>query len=233
MSTKIIGFGGKQYTGWMIYGDEYVYIRNLGADLEEAKRRWGCDEVDMELHGHRYVPIERTAYKEYKEVSYESDCFSYGKYKGEKINKNNDLDYIVWYFNNLFYEGNSERRQNLADRINELNNGRYVYYNDGFFTKDDPWLLIRIKADSMKDAIKSHSEITFDNEKNPDSDGMLYYGDIQFQFESVAKYYYKGFEYYLPVANGKSKRVKGKRITITDYDVQGDVVKINKFEILK
>jgi hypothetical protein len=62
--------------------------------------------------------------------------------------------------------------------------------------------------------------------------------DILYHFPEVKENYYQGFPYYLPVLNGKAKRIKNKNIKIKKFTYSVDnynrlVIEILDFEIVK
>ena len=79
-------------------------------------------------------------------------------------------------------------------------------------------------------------EIFFDH--NPDEEGYCRVDDIFYHFEEIKENWYNGFPYYLPVLNGKSKRIKNKNINVKKFTVEtlnngSIVVEILDFEIVK
>lgn len=84
--------------------------------------------------------------------------------------------------------------------------------------------------------ITENNVLEFDCDQNPCYDGNLFIKEITFQFDEVKECYYRGYSYFLPVINGKSKRIKNKTIRITDFeilDIDNLIVKINNLEIVK
>ena len=67
-------------------------------------------------------------------------------------------------------------------------------------------------------------------------DDLIYFdwqSEYKFKFKEGNEYYYKGYTYYLPVLNGKSKRIKNKTIVITDAIINGGDIIINDFIVKK
>ena len=78
-------------------------------------------------------------------------------------------------------------------------------------------------------------ELILDITSNPNEEGEYYdmNSEYTFKFDEVRSNNYRGFEYYLPVMNGKCKRIKNKSIKITDGEIVDDNVLIHAFEVLK
>ena len=81
---------------------------------------------------------------------------------------------------------------------------------------------------------KEELEVTFDRNLSVEfDDSNKCYGvyrnedGILFKFNNVKLNYYNGFEYGLPLVNGKAKRIKNKTIKIKDYAYE-----ITKYDII-
>ena len=110
-AIKTIGFGGVYYTLWEVYPPEkvvlsdgvwyesqqFVYIQNLAKDLDVAKSKVVGDFViDLSLKGKGSFIIKGDVQKE--DEVFPSDCFQFGKYRGQSIVEVADLDYTKWYY---------------------------------------------------------------------------------------------------------------------------------------
>ena len=146
---KTIGFANKYYTLWDV-SDTYVeyiskyehrekqdfnYIQNLSMDFETAKAKLGDQpyKVDLELKG-------RSTFVKTSDIidNTPDNIFKFGKYKGEDINKVNDIGYTSWYYD--------ETKNPVAKKI-LLDNG-YAEYDGDIITKEYRRELIEQKKES-------------------------------------------------------------------------------------
>lgn len=241
--AKVIGFGGKYWTAWYITertrtyqigncikNEHYTfceYVQNLSYDLETAKQKWDNAEVDETLKGHTRT-FERN---HWVEVEVDTTQFSFGKYRYTPIAECDDLDYMVWMYNTItdkidpLTEDEIATTENLYNRIVEINHDKYRFHepNDLFFKKewrlstDEKWQHEAMLID-IREKLKNHEPVEFQVLTNPDEEGCVNFYGFYFYFKEVAARNYQGLDYYLPVVNGKAKRVKNKTITVTDYD---------------
>ena len=68
--------------------------------------------------------------------------------------------------------------------------------------------------------------------KNPNKDGKIFIDGIAYTFPKVEKYYYEDYYYFLPVQNGKTKRIKNKLLECNLMVLDGEIF-ISKFNIVK
>ena len=113
MTGYTIGFGGKFWTLWNVWVEnkynQYLntiekithndYIQNLSFDLEKAKESFIIKtnnsklQIDKELKGTSFIVRERV------EIIKEDDEYQYGKYKTAKLSEIDDINYLMWYYN--------------------------------------------------------------------------------------------------------------------------------------
>ena len=74
-----------------------------------------------------------------------------------------------------------------------------------------------LAKNSIINKLQNKEEISLDIQYNPDYEGEIRINDIIYQFD-VQEYSYQGMLYYLPVINGKAKRIKNKTIILTNYE---------------
>jgi hypothetical protein len=220
---------------------QYCYIQNLSLDLEKAQEKakaMGCTNLtpDEELYGRNsnfYSDKSLVCHLPTQLLS----TFEFGKFRGREISTVGDLSYLLWYYN--------ESGSVMAKKI-LLENG-YVEVNKS--KTDDPWIVLMSPEEytsykhgnQIKAEFESLDEVVVFVERNIylttdiSGENYIYVMDVNFkgeklrlEFPEVKQMYYNGMIYYLPVINGKAKKVKGKNIL-----VQKTGNKVNKFEILK
>jgi hypothetical protein len=218
-----IGFAGTFYTLWTVNTEEswsntesgpvfngykttFSYHQNLSKDLVEAQNKaagFGCKDLtpDEELRGTRYItrftPVNRES-----EVIIPEDCFQFGKYKGQKFEeiKVKDLDYLIWY------ALNSDAK--IAHVLVAEESSLYCIYKGQFMTVE----LKNSKEhyNGVTEAFKSVGYIDALCERNQSRNQVNILGAWFRASNEVKEMSYQGAPYYLPVIDGKAKRVKGK-----------------------
>lgn len=216
-----IGFSNKYFTLWNVIeetrytGDKgqyrydvtiFTYIQNLSLSKDKAiekAKSMGCTDlkVNDDLKGISGKSFERA---KVIEIKYEDFQFNFGKYTGDDIRENNDLSYLKWFYNesNNIYAGN---------RVVELDKNYIIYKGD--LMKKEAYNRIK-RAEEIDNKLHKTGSIDLDIERNADGNGFLYVDNVNYYFENSKCMYYNGYEYSLPVLNGKAKRIKGKTITV-------------------
>ena len=247
---KVIGFANKFYTLWEVSeetqdlgnGHKYVithfyYIKNISFDKETAFTKYPGLDFDENLRG------KTQSWETKKEVWDNVDIFRFGKYKGEKIT-GSDTSYLEWYWNQVYGEHKDYVSKILEENGYEVR--KYCYESENGTTTSE----YLMNPESLKEEarrkeelnkkiaeLNTSKELELFIESNPDWEGNYRDGDIIYHFQEVKENYYRGFDYYLPVVNGKSKRVKNKKIVIKKYEwkVENEILKIEilDFEIAK
>ena len=67
---------------------------------------------------------------------------------------------------------------------------------------------------------------------NPKEDGRIIVDGVVYYFPKVVSRYYEGYVYYVPVTNGKAKRIKNKIIEAKLFELNGQVF-ISNFKVVK
>ena len=238
---KVIGFANKFYTLWDVtskvveskYSKDTLvtntYIKNISMDIDKVKELYPGVEIDESLRGHSCT-FEYT--KKRKEIN--TDKFNFGKYEGNLISECNDKNYLRWFFDN----SDGERKQNVEERLVELG---FVIKDDIIFTQEE---ITKQEQIERMLSNKEELEILFNRNLSIEFDSSdKCYGvyrnedDILFKFNDVKLNYYNGFEYGLPLVNGKAKRIKNKTIKIKDYKYEitkyDTIVEVLDFTIVK
>ena len=241
MTTTAIGFSNKYYTLWRIEEEtrplgngctyvvtHYNYIKNISFDKDKAFAQYPEAVFDENLRG-----IRKSWSSKPVEVWTCVDVFRFGKYKFQKIAENSDTNYIAWYWDNISDSHKDYVGQVLKSRGYEIRTQTYTYrdYNTGKMRENThTWLVSpeMLKEEKKANELKTRMLNKFNNHEiielhidyNVDSDGEIEINDITYKFEEVKENCYQGFIYYLPVINGKAKRIKNKDIIITDYDFE-------------
>lgn len=252
MTIMAIGFTNKFYTLWEITEEtrplgnghnyivtHYTYIKNISFDKETALAKYPNAIFDDSLRG------KTRSWESTKEVWDNVDVYRFGKYKYEKID-NRDLNYLAWYWDNIYVEDHKKFVENvLTANGYEIRIHTYTNYrgeevsSKHLMTPED----LEIEHQNNEEFNKTLAELEVGNpinlfiESNPDSEGDYTDGNINYHFQEVKENWYSGFTYYLPVLNGKAKRIKNKNIIIKryTYTVNNKVINIEvlDFEIVK
>lgn len=232
-TTQAIGFATEYYTLWTIQTEttyvvdrlgrafpsgtktNYYYQKNISKDLDKVKMLYPELNIDESLKGQC---------RDFSKTSEEDLCpeiMKWGKYMGWDINEliEKDFQYVLWIVENRPYTSNGKYASELDVVVNHYktqNEEREAYNNK--------------RALQLKKLIEA-GKYTFVAEKNlsiGDSRASLIAElsedlTVGFIFESnqYSKQYYNGFEYGLPLVNGKAKRIKGKEVEVefrTEFD---------------
>lgn len=234
---NIIGFATKFYTLWekneftkpeIGKFTEYRFIKIVSTDLNKVKDMYPDVEIDMGLCGSRTFVV----YDKKDFIKEPNDCFQFGKYKGQKIIENTDYEYMVWYYQHVYCESedvlaNVEYIKNVLEPLGYSFVGHWCYNPET--TK---YLAERkMKIAEAKERVKN-GNVDFIAEKNLDNEGHITINEIDYEFENYKVLSYAGYEYGLPTINEKGKKIKGKKIVITDFEVIGETsIKIKKFKV--
>ena len=248
----IIGFANIFYTLWNYqvekkyttdaYGNhhltgvnhKYYYLKNISKCLDKVKALFPDIEIDEELRG-KTQSFERT-----QEIEKPYGYFWNGKYNGSLINEiiESDFDYCLWAVSNMGF----------AIRTFIQNHAKYIAHIEA------------IKAEKNKEHeeskkifcnILNQNYIEFVAESNikvsdvsvstEDTHTFYYlylrvdtiYIVFRFDKEMVSVKSYNGFDYGLPIINGKAKRMKGKtvRFEFTEGNWEKQEIKVNNIII--
>jgi len=227
MNITAIGFANKFYTLWNITEEtkplgnghsyiitHYTFIKNISFDKETAIAKYPNAILDENLRG------KTISWNTTKEVWDNVDTFRFGKYKYSKIT-DSDLNYLTWYWDQINGEHKEYVGKILEANGYEIRKWRSVLGYDSFYLVS-PEDLEKEKenneiANILEEKLKAGEIIDFITECNPDSEGDCRIGDVIYHFNEIKENWYSGCPYYLPVLNGKQKRIKNKKINVTKY----------------
>ena len=247
-----IGFASRFYTLWDIDTFErtiglgqkeivtrHSYLKNISLDKDKALSQYPSAPFIEDLRG-------KTASWDSKKVVWtDVTTFRFGKYCGTPVDDCADTDYIVWYYRQSLENDHREhvgkvlvsRGCELRERVYNLSSGllREPYaVTPEYLEKERKE---EEEADAFKAVLDSGKPLEVPVDYNPDSDGCFRYEDAIYRFDEVRENWYKGFPYYLPVLDGKQKRVKGKTIIVDSYDWEEDdgylYVNVHHFSVCK
>lgn len=218
---NVIGFANKFYTLWDVtkhtvntpYGYEtcysYTYLKNISMDKDTAFAKHPGVEYDENLRG-KTISFRTTPVVTYTDVT----KFRFGKYGTREIIDVNDEDYIMWYYDSVSDEAHRDYVKSIL-----IDKYGYVEYNGRIVTADVYKEICEENAriEKVVTLINNNEVLTFIPEYNPDSYGELNIDGILYRFNEVSRNYYNGYSYYLPVINGKTKRIKNKTVNVTKY----------------
>ena len=234
---EVIGFAGKYHTLWICekhvintpYGREeyydYCFVKNISFDRNTALLKYPNAKFDESLRG-KTISFRTTPQVIYTNI----DTFRFGKYMGQLIENTSDGDYLYWYYTAI---GDPEHKEFIKNIL--ISNFPYKEYNNDIV--DIETYNILIAEDEIKNIIKSKvnngETIDLTITHNPDSDGYIRVDGVLYKFPEVKESWYNGFPYYLPVLNGKAKRVKNKTIEISKCEYKDNVIYIYNYNIKK
>jgi hypothetical protein len=240
-----IGFAGTFYTLWHVMTEPtyetsldgrhyqtgnkttFTYYQNLSKDLSEAQKKAaakGCKNLtpDLGLKGEKYFERYERFEREPEQVIPE-DCFQFGKYKGQNLREVNDLKYLIWY------AVNSDSK--IAQTIAAEESSDYCIYKGEFMTVDAKRSLQNYSK--IEKAFKTVGYFDALCEKNQNHDAVFICGARFDSCNEVKEFDYQGYEYFLPVIDGKAKRVKGKLLRyFAEFDPEWKVYIVTKIELL-
>ena len=239
-----IGFANKFYTLWDCTVDvntddrgikhtvcKNQYIKNISFDLNKAQNLYPGAPVDESLKGH-------TGSFTCTYIEYPDDMFKYGKYCGMKFKEVNDYEYMAWYFTTTGVKSQEELMYILKNHGYRF----FPYFDKTWGIETEEEYQKRLAHDAVLDIVRESVINDFNNGtleffigNNLSYEGEYYDAKSEFtlKFDSVKANYYQGFEYYLPVLNGKCKRIKNKFIHILDGEIIDGVILVHNFEVVK
>ena len=191
------------------------------------------NDLAPELQDNIYCFNHRRSFEE-REVEYiVKDVFQFGKYANRKIAEVNDLKYTSWYYTVVKDE---ESKKFIHD---------FLYDNWYDFRKNadgEEYVITpkRVKYEEERDKKMANFIKNLDPSKkyylepkhNPNGEGKITIDDITYTFPKVERYYYEDFCYFLPVCNGKSKRVKNKILECSLMNLDNEIY-ISNFKVVK
>ena len=246
MVITAIGFANKYYTLWQISEEtkplgngcnyvitHYTYIKNISFDKKTALAKYPGATLNENLRG-----MTRSWDSAPKEVWDNVDTFRFGKYAYTKIADNTDANYLEWYWNQVYDDHKEDVGSVLKSRGYEIRS-----YNSGSEYLMSPEALeneriAEANKNTVLEGLKKNNPFNISFDHNPNYEGYCRIEDVLYHFQQVHENYYQGWEYYLPVVNGKQKRIKNKNLVIKNYTYRTEdngliVVEILDFDIVK
>ena len=249
---NVIGFTNKYYTLWDVMEETIdlhngqkmhivhnAYIKNISFDKEKAFAAYPDAPFSEELRGH-------SASFDTKKIVWDNvDTFRFGKYNGLKIEEVNDVKYTSWYWDQVYAEHRDFVSEYLKKHGYEVRTRTWESY-DGT-TKTDEYLMSPEALDIEKaeaeklaedeNILKTGNPLSFFCEYNLDENGEVRDGNLTYKFPETKEMEYRGWPYWLPIKDGKSKRIKNKNITVMKYTYEpnnyGFTINVIDFEIAK
>ena len=183
--------------------------------------------------------IDKTAYnriRSFKKKDIEftnNDTFRFGKYEGRKIKDVKDLKYTKWYFKQI-EDSNHKKfiKDYLYDNWYEFrtNSDGEEYVVSPITIKYEEEKKVK-QNDALEKAING-KKVLLEITSNPREDGRIVVDGVVYYFPKVVSRYYAGYIYYVPVTNGKAKRIKNKIIEANLFELNGQVF-ISNFKVVK
>ena len=186
-----IGFSTKYFTLWDVQnqteysGSEgqysynvtrFTYLQNLSLVEEKAiakAKEKGCTQLGIndELRGRSGRSFEK---RTRIEKEFELHQFTYGKYEGDDIRENTDVNYLKWYFNET-------ELMLVAERVCKLDSD-YSIYENGLVTSEQ--LDNITKTNTIEAGLKKTGTIQLQMERNLDTYGFVQIDGIPYSFEN-------------------------------------------------
>lgn len=242
-SGHIIGFANVMYTLYQydvremvdylgnLTGETYcicTFIKNISSDLNKVRELYPNLEIDKTLHGHTSVfSYSSTGIEEPRETPVHEIKFSFGKYKGEIISECKDVNYICWAAN-ANASNREEERAALKFYAIELGCKEFMgcLVTPEYMEGDE--FKMRL---AFNETLSKNEPFEFEATRNLDSIG---YTTVNFIGMSFENYKEMGSSYYgmyaLPTINGKAKKIKGKKLLITNYTYNGYTITVKEWE---
>lgn len=233
---KRIGFSKKYFTLWnVITTDEWKnvdgfflpfkrtsfhYLKNLSTNEREAKRKAYLNgvqnfEVDPRLIG-RDLRSQIQERRFSKKATDESEIFEFGEYEGQIIRQCLDLDFVFWYYGKTY---NLIAKNHLLDCGFLEWNGHIVHADH--FKKNKLRNLARNELNEKKEIkVFVQSNLNRQNEFTFEFKNELFHAKFN---GNSKRYKYRSIEFFLPIIDGRPKRIKGKKM----------IFKIGKIEIIQ
>lgn len=214
----------------------YKKIKKISISLEKALAKYPGVDYKEDLvtkPGNFRIPDYSTR----KWVS--TDRIRFGKYFGTPINEMVDTNYLNWYYEQV--ENDPKHQRVVEDYLIEHCGYQMKFVGKyGYLVSSEEIRRMSVTNDNRPTILKkieTNEPILFTPERQVSANGEYAFHDITFKFQETRGYYYDGLVYYLPVLNGKSKRIKNKLVEITKYNAEktddGIIINIEDFKINK
>lgn len=234
-SGNIIGFASEFYTLWRLDCEPYfdsqgrllgyhwrgTFIKNVAKDIARVRELFPDLEIDTSLRGHHSF----NTFEAHKEV-FPDDVFGFGKYKGQYIESCTDVEYLHWA-----WDGDYLTDANKVHAAVVLNQAGY-HIIDGFLYSASQYDTL-MQHREFENTINAGNPFNVLFESSLNNYGQYFFRGQVLNFKDYKTMYYNGYEYGLPIVNGKTKRIKGKTFRILSYNLKEDGIEVTKMEIVK
>lgn len=219
------------FTVWDIYYTYEPLDENRRYKISNYKYLGTVNEQSENIDTIAYNRIRSFKHKDIEFTN--NDTFRFGKYEGRKIKDIKDLRYTKWYFKQI---EDANHKKFIKDYLYD-NWYEFRTSSDGEEYAVSPITIKyenqrKIKQnDTLKKAINS-KKVLLEITSNPKEDGRIIVDGVVYYFPKVVSRYYEGYVYYVPVTNGKAKRIKNKIIEAKLFELNGQVF-ISNFKVVK
>ncbi|MCH5167424.1 MAG: hypothetical protein J1F35_05965 [Erysipelotrichales bacterium] len=223
------------------FGEKWGYRKNVSMDIDKVKELYPDLEIDTELKGHKPIFFDTS------EKINDYNKFRFGQYKGQLISECANYSYLKWYYHECAWESRPYIQEVLEEAGYQILSSFYYLDEDGEkecrrltdnIYSPEEWENYLKKDREELETIKSlrkASSFEFIPESNLDDAGGYYDEEsgTTYFFPEVKECYYSGYRYYIPVINGKGKRIKNKKIVVTEFETNpiNRTVKIKSFKV--
>ena len=229
-----IGFTGKYYKLYeynIIYREDngktykyecYSFVKVISMSKDKTIKKYPDVPFDEFCNDRRYSTFNK------RTLIIKNDKFHCGKYAGKNFDMCDDYDYMKWFYNSCA----TEDQKKFIKQI--LLDNNYVLVDNEFYSVE------KLEKDANKESQKNKTleklskNLPFISsiEKNINTEGDYFDKKLQIKlhFERYKTSYWDDFYYGMPIdSNGNAKRIKGKQIIITKYNVNNDIVSIKEW----
>ena len=219
------------FTVWDIYYTYETLDENRRYKISNYKYLGTVNEQSENIDTIAYNRIRSFKHKDIEFTN--NDTFRFGKYEGRKIKDVKDLRYTKWYFKQI---EDANHKKFIKDYLYD-NWYEFRTSSDGEEYAVSPITIKyenqrKIKQnDTLKKAING-KKVLLEITSNPKEDGRIIVDGVVYYFPKVVSRYYEGYIYYVPVTNGKAKRIKNKIIEANLFELNGQVF-ISNFKVVK
>ena len=231
-----IGFKGKYYRLYeykIKYSEEngktykyeyYSFIKVISMSKEKTIEKYPDIQFDEFCNDRKYSTFHK------RTLIINDNKFHCGKYAGKSFDMCDDYDYMAWFYNSC---ANKNQKEILKSILLENN---YILIDNEFHSSEQ--IKIDINKENKKNEMlkKLNKNLPFISniEKNPNINGDYYDKSLQIKlhFVNYKTSFWDDYCYSMPIdINGKAKRIKGKQILITKYNINDfDTIEVNVIE---
>lgn len=247
---KTIGFANQYYTLWNVTKSivavnqiadafyevtNFEYIKNLSRDLGKAIDKAGTNNIDLNLKG-------TNTYQVRSEIKVDAKYFPYGKLAYTLISESEDIWQLKRLANEKKHILNAETAQK---RLVELG---FIFFEGEFKSEKEIENILAERQSNDNDKIEINSicqkgtidfvadrnfSLTYNSDDEIEAEYSVLIGStpIYFYLTSFKKMSYNGYDYALPLIDGKAKKIKGKNIRFHFEVTDNEKAIINKIEI--